>query len=392
MSFSSPKWILPLLFPYFSSPLVAIDVVNTAEHVSHFESFTGSVTGDRVRLRLLPSLEGQIVKELHRDDVIKVVGETEDFYIVEAYRYTKGYIFRKYILDGLIEGSNVNVRSLPQIDAPILTQVQTGTPVSGVICQDNSKWLEVTPPSEILLYVAKQFVRNIGPANLYEEQNRTEKDFEIDYRGLQLYIQEELNKEYPKVDFENFQQELQLLLKKYEGSSEKEHLLKKQAAYFENHFLQKKCLYLEDKEAEANTTSDITHIELSDSTQQSIQTVTKHPTAAMKTWLAQEETLYRTWQGKHIAQHKATIDDWYQEQVASSKNIEGIIERYQTPTKNKPGDFLILGEAGVPIAYLYSTRIDLHQFLGQKIKLIVTDRDNHHFAFPAYFVLAVAEE
>jgi hypothetical protein len=41
----------------------------------------------------------------------------------------------------------------------------------------------------------------------------------------------------------------------------------------------------------------------------------------------------------------------------------------------------------LPIAYLYSTQVDLQGKVGQAVTLQAAPRPNHHFAFPAYFVL-----
>ncbi|MEK7339256.1 MAG: hypothetical protein AABZ92_00910, partial [Verrucomicrobiota bacterium] len=56
--------------------------------------------------------------------------------------------------------------------------------------------------------------------------------------------------------------------------------------------------------------------------------------------------------------------------------------------KNKPGDF-ILRDKDIPLAYVYSTVVNLQDLVGKRVSLIATPRPNNNFAFPSYFVLDV---
>ncbi|MBA2727993.1 MAG: hypothetical protein H0U49_07460 [Parachlamydiaceae bacterium] len=58
--------------------------------------------------------------------------------------------------------------------------------------------------------------------------------------------------------------------------------------------------------------------------------------------------------------------------------------------KNKPGDFLLLSSiSNLPIAYLYSTAVNLQDKLGRIATVQVVKRPNNNFAFPAYYVIFV---
>ena len=65
-----------------------------------------------------------------------------------------------------------------------------------------------------------------------------------------------------------------------------------------------------------------------------------------------------------------------------------MIEPYTYSVKEKPGDF-ILRSGESPIAYLYSTHIDLEKWVGKSVTVMTSPRPNNHFAFPAFFVLSV---
>jgi hypothetical protein len=56
--------------------------------------------------------------------------------------------------------------------------------------------------------------------------------------------------------------------------------------------------------------------------------------------------------------------------------------------KNKPGDYMLVSQAThAPIAYLYSTKVDLQHNVGQQVTIYGIKRPNYNFAFPAYFVV-----
>jgi len=41
------------------------------------------------------------------------------------------------------------------------------------------------------------------------------------------------------------------------------------------------------------------------------------------------------------------------------------------------------------VAYLYSTQVNLEDFVGKRVTLLVSPRPNNNFAFPAYYVFEV---
>jgi hypothetical protein len=49
----------------------------------------------------------------------------------------------------------------------------------------------------------------------------------------------------------------------------------------------------------------------------------------------------------------------------------------------------MLLNGNIPVAYLYSTQVNLNTLLGKQVNLQVSPRYNNNFAFPAYFVLGV---
>ena len=113
--------------------------------------------------------------------------------------------------------------------------------------------------------------------------------------------------------------------------------------------------------------------------------VLKHLTDRMKMWEPIEEALYLSWANFSV---KKNIDQFYEEQKVAAETITGIIDPYISPVKSKPGDF-ILRNGDVPVAYVYSTQVNLQSLVGKRATLVVSPRPNNNFAFPAYYVLDV---
>ncbi|HEX4838930.1 MAG TPA: hypothetical protein VFU89_00630, partial [Rhabdochlamydiaceae bacterium] len=127
-----------------------------------FSPFTGKIKRQKVRLRASADLESPIVRELHKGEMLVVNGKKGDFYAVDPPAGTKAYVFRSFVLDGVVEGNRVNVRFAPSLDAPVIGHLNSGDRIQGQISSLNNKWYEITPPPGTRFYVAKEFVESIG--------------------------------------------------------------------------------------------------------------------------------------------------------------------------------------------------------------------------------------
>ena len=127
-----------------------------AQNETVFQPFTGKVLGNKVRLRIEPNLDCQIVKNLVKDDLLLVVGEEAEFWKIQPPHGSKAYVFRSFILDDKVEVNRVNIRLEPNLDSPVIGQFQKGDHVTGKVADLDNKWLEITPPNNIGYYIAKE--------------------------------------------------------------------------------------------------------------------------------------------------------------------------------------------------------------------------------------------
>jgi uncharacterized protein YgiM (DUF1202 family) len=368
----------------------------TAE-VKNFKSFTGKVLAGKVRVRAKPDLESPIVRQMGKNELLLVVGEENDFYAVEPLKETKAYVFRSYILDDIVEAHRVNVRLEPHVDAPIIGQLQAGDKVSGAICATNHKWLEIAPPKGTKFYVAKEFVGHAGGPEFLALTEKRKAQVEELLSSAYLNAEAECKKEYEEMAPQHATEQFQTILRNFADFTEAAAQAKEGLALLKETYLNKKIAFLESK-AELSTTAkqELLAKHKAESTELFGEGATQIDPSLWSRriekkdgfgfWDTLEESLYLSWAAFHSGK---TFDEYYTEQKANASVLTGMIEHYTYEVKDRPGDFILRGSSDTPVAYLYSTKVDLEKYAGKTVTLLAAPRPNNHFAFPAYYVFSV---
>lgn len=371
-----------------------------------FEAFTGRVTKNKVRLRLQPSLDGPVLRELNRNDLLVVLGETDEFYALKPPANMKAYIFRTYVLDNIVEGTRVNVRLKPELDAPVVAQLNSGDRVEGVVDTNNNKWMEILLPETARFYVSKEYIEKAGDAGL---KARLDKRHDEVYRLLnttQAISEAEMQKPFDQINLEGIVANYRKITLDYTDFPDAAEKAKAKLAALQETYATKKIAHLElqthqataleEKNRQLSDQLKVHQSKLSALEQQVKQDRTlatapiqsakpQQMPANMATWIPIEEAAYATW----AESNSGDINAFYQEQTKEASTLKGIIEPYQRPVKNKPGDFMLVSATTKqPIAFLYSTKVNLQDFVGHEVVVVATPRPNNHYAFPAYFVLS----
>ena len=358
---------------------------------------------------------------MNQGEMLVVVGEAHDYYAVTPPKDVKTYVYRNYVLDGAVTGEHVNVRLGPELEAPIVGQLNTGDHVVGEVAEENARWMAIEPPEGCCLFIAKDYLENVGAPDLIETHERRLNEVNHLLKSAYLTSQSELHKPYPEVDFARVKKCFDRVTEEYgdlpEFAQKAEHVLE----LAQDLFLQKKIAYLEAKAEESASNWEGRSVELNDqlrayqerlkSFEEELalaEVVEEVPaveevievaqelvdefalniepiTDKMRQWEPVEESLYHLWAMDY---GDMTMEEFYQEQLADSTVIEGILEAYDRPVQNRPGDF-VLRVDNRPVAFLYSTQVNLEDKVGQHVHVKVVERPNNHFAFPAYFVMSV---
>ncbi len=317
--------------------------------------------------------------------MVVVVGEKNDYYAIEPLSDIKAYIFRSFVLDNMVEGNRVNVRLAPELDAPVLTHLNAGDKIEGIPSEKNSKWLEISPPAGTRFYIAKEFIDYAGNPDMKSLRDRKLETASQILEKANLQAQSELRKSFEEIDYDRLVVNYQTILTDYQDLPEYVEKAKVKLANIQETYLQKKLTYLESKTSFMDKASYHYVAQQTSSHDADNEKEKMSPTERMKIWEPVEKGLYLTWTEIH---HGRSMNDFYDEQKLTASVISGVLESYVEPIKNKPGEYL-LREKGLPVAYVYSTHINLHQFIGKQISLIASSRSNNNFAFPAYYVLDV---
>ena len=369
-----------------------------------FEPFTGRVLGNKVRMRTKADLDSNIIRQYNKNDLVLVIGEEDEFYAVETPEETKAYIYRCYVIDNVVEANRVNIRLEPHIDAPVIGQLQCNDRIESRICEMNNKWLEIRPPKGIKFYISKEFVERAGSINYFVTmQKRLDDAKTLLHSGL-LMLEVQCNKSYEEMSPEETISKFDKLIKEFGDFPDYVEQAKEGLSMLQENYLQKKIHYLEKKAntlyrrpepvfpeyEESNETANLFNdpeapakIEASLYGQTKIKE--EKMTGKMMFWEPVEEALYLGWSAFHPEKKQ---NDFYLEQEVNGIALTGVVEVYEYNMKNRPGDYILRNDRS-PVAYLYSTKVDLSKHVGEKITVNVSARPNHHFAFPAYFVHSI---
>lgn len=338
------------------------------------EPFTGKIKGRKVRMRLKADLDSRVMKELSKGELVKVVGEKGDFWAVEAPQETDAYVFRSFVIDGTVEGNHVNVRLEPSTDAPILTRLNSGDHIENAsVSPINSKWLKIDLPAHTRFYVAKDYVEYAGGPEVKERIEKRRHTAEQLLEASALLSKAELRKTFEAIDFDRVAKGYRSVIEDFSELSDLVDQAKESLASFQEEYLQKKISLL-DQEALATSKRPTN----------SLETPGDPMTDKMRLWEPLEEALYSSWA---TLNDNKSRQDYYEEQTLASVEVTGIVEPYVTPAKNRPGDFIVR-DKDLPVAYIYSTKVNLQNLVGKQVKLVGVPRPNNNFAFPAYYVIA----
>jgi len=380
--------------PSANKPANGKEITKKAET---FKPFTGKVLASKVRVRIKPDLDSHIFRQIGKNDLLLVIGEEGDFYAVQPPKDTKAYVFRSYILDNVVEANRVNVRLEPHVDGPIIGQLQAGDKIKGQVASMNNKWIELAPPAGTKFYVSKEFIGNVGGPDYLVSMEKKKAQVAENLQNAVLAADAECKKSYEDMAPQPVIEQFQTVIRNFSDFPDAVIQAKESLALLKDTYLQKKITYLEAK-AQLSTSAKDELLARHKAENQELfadkpkprelfaqKNGKKESSDEMRFWDRIEESLYLSWTAFHTGRK---VDDFYAEQKANATVLTGTLESYDHPVKNRPGDWVLRGEES-PIAYLYSTTVDLKQYAGQQVSLIVSPRPNNHFAFPAYFVLGV---
>lgn len=370
------------------------------EQKQPFTPFTGQVVKSRVRMRLTPSLDSPILRELNKEEMVVVVDEDDEFYAVQPPEDIKAYIFRTYVLDGVVEGHHVNVRLEPTLDSPVVAQLNTGDTVTGRVSPINSKWLEILPPKDTYFYISKDYIENIGDSSHMAKINKRRDEVNQLLDTAYMASHQNSDRPFEEIDYEEIIQKYHHIINDYPDFEQQTTRARELLVDFKDQYTKKKIAYLEAKsknfidaeslqnenrrlsKAYKQQLKKLNELESQMGNSQSTGSIT----IVSSPWLPQEEKIYERWSEENS---QGSMDDFYADEMSYAISLKGMIQPYNRNVKNKPGDYVLLNSNNAPIAFLYSTKVNLQDHVGQEVSIVGLKRPNNRFAYPAYHVMSV---
>lgn len=424
-------------------PCAAPAVSIAAAPAAPFEAFTGKIGRSKVRLRSQPNVDSEIIRELGRHEMLLIVGEHGDFYAVQAPSNIKAYVFRTFILENTVEGRRVNVRLKPDTESPVIAQLNAGDKVKGTVCAGNGKWMEIDPPASVKFYVAKEFVERAGDAHYLARIEKQRDDANRQLSTLSLMSQSELRKPFDESNVDSIVASLDKLIGSNIECAVEIERAKELKQLVKDAYTQKRISHLEAKahtqdrslsqknaelasqiESYQSKLRDLEHkliqpavataAEESSETKSASVAVNATPTEKsaqtiaaveektilpnstsrntlmtdkMAVWEPVEQAYFEEW--IHDQNQDGSWAEFYSAESARGIPLKGIVEPYSKPIKNKPGDYVLVNQENkIPIAFIYSTKLNLQELIGQEVTVVGIPRPNNNFAYPAYYALS----
>jgi hypothetical protein len=342
--------------------------------------------------------------------MLGITGEQEDFYLVQAPTNFKGYVFRTFVLDNVVEGDNINIRLFPDADAPIIGKLSRGEKVTAVVSDLNNKWLEIDAPSSVHFFIAKEYIEKCGPIEMLAQVEKRHHEATYHLSSAFHFAQSELQKSFEEIDLESITKKFSTITKEYGDIKAVSIKANEVLTIVQDTYLQKKIAFLEARTGK-NESSSLTfndnqraklqelgmQVELSTHNGNIAEKATKaiglaeamaavsSETERMHVWQPLEESIYHLWMATN---GEKSVQQFYKEEELHATLLTGVLEAYTRPVKNRPGDY-ILKNNNLPIAFVYSTRVDLEKMVGTQVTVKAAPRPNNNFAFPAYFILSL---
>jgi hypothetical protein len=370
-------FLLAILFitPLFSDDGVPSEMAKKAP----FASFTGKITKDRVRMRLAPNLDSHIFKELNRDDLVLVVGADDDFYALMPPQNLKSYIYRTYVIDNVVEGTNVNIRLEPDISAPVVAQLNTGDQIAGKVAPQSNKWLQIEPPKGVRFYVAKEFVTKAGDETLFFKYQLREKETKKALQVIENELNQEFEKPFSQIQLNDIALKLQEIIVQNKDLPREVAKAQSLMQRMEQTYLAK-SLDMNKAKNSPEEASEVVAV---------TEELPENPNWQNPEWQQKEAESIALAIDNQDAEDEASF---YEQEQKQAKRLEGVLKTNNRFVKNIPGDFVLVNpKTNLPVAYLYSTKVNLQNHVNKEVLVMASERPNNHFAFPAYFVLEVHE-
>ncbi len=360
----------------------------TVESSNAWVNFTGKVQVHCAPLRASPQSEAIAVMEVERATLLQITGKEGDFYQVLPPDGLKAYIASRYVNNQSVVGQHVNIRSRPNTESAILGQLNTGDAIKATPLMKAPDWMELPFPADRKLYIRADLTKRVAGDETFEQLQQLRGDILKALTEAQT-LNAEAQRQLVGDDL------TQISWTQVRASYEKAHVLASRSEAFSelaqsaDQQLQKAFLKYQASFSQAEQAKKA-HLEPS-------QKPTEQPSGEVdanrlltkpNAWAKVEQLRLEEWLHAHP---EKTHEHYALDQQGQSLILEGTpVVFARLDLRQKPGDYILM-RRDLPVAYLYSARIDLEQSKEKNHKFQVVKRDDLGFALPAYCVISIQD-
>jgi len=168
------------LFFIFSAILLAC-----SDLCSGFDQVT--VTGNRVNIRAVADLQGEIVGQVTRGDVLSATGESQAGMIEIVPPVSVAvWVYGELIRDGEVAASSVRVRSGPGIGFRSVGKLSKGFKVEALATKGD--WLRIVPPPSCRVWISREFLGGGAVQQIVVAEPPVEADVQVDSAPIEPII------------------------------------------------------------------------------------------------------------------------------------------------------------------------------------------------------------
>ena len=128
-----------------------------------FKSYSTSndvvITGNRVSIRLSPSIKGELLDRAMLGDHFSSVTESNGWQGISAPDFISAWVHSDYVSNNIVLPKKLNVRVGPNKNYGVLAILSEGQEVNQI--EVFNEWIKINPPSNSVVWISKDFVSNV---------------------------------------------------------------------------------------------------------------------------------------------------------------------------------------------------------------------------------------
>ncbi len=128
-----------------------------------FKSYSTSndvvITGNRVSIRLSPSIKGELLDRAMLGDHFSSVTESNGWQGISAPDFISAWVHSDYVSNNIVLPKKLNVRIGPNKNYGVLAILSEGQEVNQI--EIFNEWIKINPPSNSVVWISKDFVSNV---------------------------------------------------------------------------------------------------------------------------------------------------------------------------------------------------------------------------------------